>query len=242
MSSTNRGAERRPADNYPSPPWIVRAVYTWLLRYGYVTPETPIVDPCAGDGAVLHELRRLGHVGYQRAIELRPECVSDLVTLPGLRHVHCPADALTSELRPWPNEVTITNPPFSSAQGFVEIWTPAPSEPTPAVVAMLLPTGFLGGGGRATWWPRHRPAHLLLLSDRPAFVAVCKGKSATATTSAAKGCGRPYPLGTKGRCECGGSIGDGTDSCTYAWTIWARETRPCAPAFDWLRRDDGGAR
>lgn len=237
MSSTNRGAERREADFYPTVPWVTRAVYRWLLRYGYVTPRTSIVDPCAGDGAILRALRADGHMGYMRALELRTECAPQLMTIPqpmpGAMLALVGLDSLTSgECVLWPDEVTITNPPFGLAAPFVERWA-APA----TVAAMLLPTGFLGSAERAEWWPTVRPAHMLVLSERPAFVAVCKGIGKSKERAVVKGCGKSYPLGTKGVCACAGTIGAGTDSSTYAWFVWAKAPRPAAPAFDWLRRD-----
>lgn len=230
MSATNRGTARREADYYPTDPRETAKVYHWLRRYDYVDRETPIVDPCAGEGAILKALRVQGHQGFLRGLELRTECAAELIKVQraGLDcdlRVGCDSLDLKRNTtdRLWQDETVITNPPFGLAREFVDAWA------KPAMLAaMLLPLSLLGSEERAEWWPTVRPAHVLVLSQRPSFVAVCKGGDG------AKGCGKTYPKGTRGTCECGGKIADGTDAMTYAWFVWTQLPRRTVPALDWI--------
>lgn len=233
MSATNRGTVRREADYYPTDPRETAKVYHWLRRHDYVDRETPIVDPCAGQGAILKALREQGHRGFLRGLELRTECAAELIKVQGTGLgldcylvVGCDAldlarNATTDRL--WRDETVITNPPFGLAREFVDAWA------KPAMLAaMLLPLSLLGSEERAEWWPTVRPAHVLVLSQRPSFVAVCEGRAG------AKGCGKTYPKGKRGECDCGGKIADGTDAMTYAWFVWTAHPQPGVPALDWI--------
>lgn len=60
-------AERRPLDFYPTPSWVVGA----LLARHPLRPGTRILDPSAGDGAILDVLRAEG--AETSGIELDPQ-------------------------------------------------------------------------------------------------------------------------------------------------------------------------
>lgn len=63
-----------------------------------------------------------------------------------------------------PQDVIVTNPPFSLAQEFVtKALTEAP------VVIMLLRIGFLGSQKRKEWLQKNKPTTLIVLSKRPSF-------------------------------------------------------------------------
>jgi hypothetical protein len=127
-------------------------------------------------------------------------------------------------------DLQVTNPPFSLAEEFLE-----KSLKEADTVVYLLRLNFLGSQKRYEFWQRHQPTHLFVLSERPSFVDVCKGKKEggmrkslnTLPTMALpsrsqKGCGKTYPSGTGGVCECGGKIGPGTDATEYCWFGWCR--------------------
>jgi len=208
VSATNRGSKRQEADYYPTPAWATEALLGWSRRaYG---PDFEVLDPCAGDGAILRVAKARGFV-VRRAIEIRPEMA------PALHEVATSVTIGDALRLPKVSGVcidwVITNPPYSLAREFIEAWRPLAH-----LAAFLLRLNFFGSKGRSAWLRgAGRPAHVLVLDRRPAFVAVCKGAKTI------KGCGATYPLGTKGRCECGGSIADGTDSTEYAWFVWERE-------------------
>lgn len=230
MSATNRGTVRREADYYPTDPRETAKVYHWLRRHDYVDRRSAVIDPCAGEGAILRALREQGHEGFLRGLELRVECEPELAKVDrvGLGcELRVGVDSLNPNRGPadraWRYETVITNPPFSLAREFVDAWAKPSS-----LAAMLLPLSLLGSEERAEWWTTVRPAHVLVLSQRPSFVAVCKGRAGV------KGCGKTYPKGSRGTCECGGKIADGTDAMTYAWFVWAARPRPGVPALDWI--------
>lgn len=216
MSSTNRGAARRPADYYPTPAWAVRA----LLRALDLPFGASVLDPCAGDGAILRVARGMIEARCV-AIELEERHRGPLqVVCDGAVHI---ADALDfpemasiAGVRP----VVITNPPFSLMREFIGRWA------VNRMAAFLLPSSYFRGQKHASWWQGKEPGRLLQLPRRPAFVAVCKGLSATKTRKRQKGCGRSYPLGLRGVCECGGNISDGTDSQDYVWALWGFDGPP----------------
>ena len=69
MSSTKRGGQRSPADNYPTPPWCV---YRFLEK-GPELPGGLWYEPCAGDGSIIRSVNdRRSDVNWA-ATEIRPE-------------------------------------------------------------------------------------------------------------------------------------------------------------------------
>lgn len=234
MSSTNRGAERSDADFYPTPPPPTRAFLRWMRASG-LNPSL-VVDPCAGDGAILRVVAADGYrVG---GLELREECRTalDAVVPGGALYGDALAPCgevaeLRNVLRYVPGAVIVTNPPYGKAREFIETWAPCVDWS-----AWLLRLNFYGSKKRSKWLRgKGRPSNVLSLDDRVAFCAVCKGIAKKAGSARVKGCGRSYPLGTKGRCVCGGTIGDGTDSCEYAWFVFpGRGARALTTQLDLL--------
>ena len=205
MSSTNRGAIRREADYYPTPQWCTRAL---LRAVPGVFDRGIVLDPFAGDGAILRVLQEAG--AGVRGLELRPECREDLRAVCGYTGYQI-VDSLRMQARPaW---TVVTNPSFSVLRESIEQWTDRPA-------AFLLRCTYWGGQGAAEFWQQHTPHAELRMPRRAAFVAVCKGRPSKAGQVRTKGCGLSYPVGTRGVCECGGTIGDGTDSVEYLWALW----------------------
>ena len=131
-------------------------------------PPGAILDPCAGDGALLRVLRTAYPDRLLEAVEIREEerralvRIADLVTI---------ADVLTWE----PSRAygtIITNPPFSLAQPMIErIETFAARMATPPMIVLLLRLGFLASQKRRDWWQSRLPSALYVLSERPSFTA-----------------------------------------------------------------------
>ena len=208
MSSTNRGAKRIEADFYPTPAWCTRALLS-VLKLDF---NSIVLDPCAGDGAILKVAS--SELNVVCAAELREECREPLKAICHQNVEIC--DALGPGSRLWPPlAAVITNPPFSLFERFIDAYV---HERKPPVAAFLLRINALGGQDRAAWWHGREPSAILVMPRRPAFVAVCKGVSKLKK----KGCGASFPIGTRGLCGCGGTIGDGTDSCEYAWFVFDR--------------------
>lgn len=160
MSATNRGAIRREADYYPTPAWCTRAL---LRAVPGVFDRGDVVDPFAGDGAILRVVREAGATPW--AVELRRECWADLVQVCGHGAVII-GDALRLHRADVEDAVrlnVVTNPPYSLAQEAVESWVGT----TPA--AFLLRLGFLGGQRRAAWWQKWQPAQIHVMPRRPSF-------------------------------------------------------------------------
>ncbi len=152
MSATGRnlvGNERRADDHYATPAWATRAILPKLRLRG------SILDPCAGEGAILRVLADLGHevcgveLDAERAAKAGASC----------------RDALGSEA--WPACGTIiTNPPYCRAQEFIE--RALRETRLECDVAMLLRLNFLGSQKRAAFHRAH-PSDVGVLPRRPSF-------------------------------------------------------------------------
>ena len=163
MSSTNRGAERRERDFYPTPAKATKALLDWAHNSvdDINLVMASVLDPCAGDGAILRVAREFGCA--RLAYEIRPECREslDIVTHPWRVTI---GDALAIKLDLFPVDAVITNPPFSLSREFIDAYRDrAP------FAAFLLPLNFLASQKRAAWWIANPPAHVLVLPFRPSF-------------------------------------------------------------------------
>lgn len=160
MSST-RG-QAKATDDFSTPGWCTRALFR---RLGLPT-TTPILDPCAGDGAILRVARDLGH--ECGAIELRPECF-DALNGDGLSTDEVfIGDALGTAYYGHVSDghavAVVTNPPYSLAREFVDRWAHGR-----VCAAFLLRLNFLGSQKRAAWWREKMPSLVLVLPKRPSF-------------------------------------------------------------------------
>lgn len=173
MSATGRGAVRVEEDFYATPDWCVRAIAKPLLeKLGSLA--TTILDPCAGEGAILRSLMGLGaKPGLMTAIEINEArvraCRSQRV---GTYH----GDALTGGEREWGrfNKLVIMNPPFSLALSFVTKAIEYQSRHG-GITAALLPQGFLGSAERRHFH-RSNPCDWYQLTSRPSFCVSIKCK------------------------------------------------------------------
>lgn len=153
MSATGRnlvGHERRPADFYATPSWVTRLI---LPHLG--TPRS-VLEPAAGEGAIMREARAFWPKANVVGTELDPERAASSGSL-------C-ADALTTEPRGY--DLIITNPPFSLAEEFVR-WAIAAQEGV-GTSAFLLRLAFLESQGRAKLH-RQFPSDVFVLPRRPSF-------------------------------------------------------------------------
>jgi hypothetical protein len=140
MSSTNRGAVRKPQDFYETPEWLTEAIMPSLHRwFGYSCRR--ILEPASGNGAIVRVLERWF-----------PEARIDAGDIQNGQ------DFLTHEYS-GSYDLIITNPPYSLAMEFVErAYTYHNSVPhgllsmNRGLVAMLLRLNFLGSQERAPWF------------------------------------------------------------------------------------------
>ena len=164
MSSTSRGAQRHPDDWYETPAWATRA----QLRRAPLSRSAAIriLEPMAGRGAIVRELRAHWPKAHITAVELDPER-AELLRNAGADAVLC-GDffGLAHSLGEF--DLAFTNPPFSCAMQTIE---------TLAEIAnrreLLLRLNFLGSQKRAGFW-RESPADLGILPTRPSFAASLK--------------------------------------------------------------------
>lgn len=171
MSSTNRGAVRSESDFYATPPSATEAFFRWLgeestkvTEFGKVTfrsDRSRILDPCAGDGAILRVAKYTGRDTL--AVELRDPCRIPLEAIgpTWIGDALGPQDWSANVLR---GCAIVTNPPYGLAQEFIETW-----RPRVRWSAWLTRLGFLASQKRAAWFTARPPDHVLILPKRPSF-------------------------------------------------------------------------
>lgn len=160
MSATNRGSERRAYDFYTTP---ADTVHAFLDSFEGISTSDRILEPSAGNGAIIQALRDHGYTNRIDAVEIRPdelaalEALADTVTIgsffdydPGLGY-----------------DVIIGNPPYSMALEFInkslELLHPG------GLLIFLLRTNFLESERRFKWWQEHPLSGLYPLHKRPSF-------------------------------------------------------------------------
>lgn len=227
MSATGRTDIREPEDFYRTPAWVTRAI----LPHLGINEGSVVLDPCCGDGAILDVIES----AHPKALRFGIELDGDRAARARARHTVEQRDAL--DVAPWafrfqqsfPNAayptVVVTNPPFKTAMGFV---TRARSEVAPrlGLVAMLLRLNWLASKERRGFHCAS-PGDIHVLSRRPEFAASLSCLGAAGKTRKT-GCGwallqtidAPRPK-TCPLCDVGKVGVTTTDSCEYAWWIWA---------------------
>lgn len=139
MSSTNRGADRKPQDLYPTPAPPIDA----LLEVMSIPDGTRFHEPCKGQGAIYDRIP-CRHRSHDEIGEGR--------------------DYLTARYPGNNFDLIITNPPFSLAIEFLQ-----KSLQEAVTVCYLLRLNFLGSQKRRSFWQANRPSHVLVLANRPCF-------------------------------------------------------------------------
>lgn len=217
MSSRRTAIEPRyqaSLDFYETPAWAVDVLVPHLPNLW----RGPVLDPCAGRGAILDALEAHGVAG--RGIELDPSRAREADLS---RPVACD-DALALPVRSWCAEpCVVMNPPFARAEEFVR--RALVEVGSSGTVAALLRLAFLEGKARAAL---HRafPADVLVLSERPSFVVSLSCARGKVTRESGDSCGwavqLPPAAARPVRCpECNGPIRTTTaDSSAYAWCVW----------------------
>lgn len=169
MSATNRGSKRIESDYYATPPGAIQSL---LCNYEIAdTKGAAILEPSAGNGIIIEELRKAGYTNYIHAIEIREEEKENLKRLADTVQIGNFFDADPAITY----DVIIGNPPYSQAQEFID---KALSLLNPGGrLIFLLRTNFLESQKRFVWWQDKPPTRLFVLSKRPSFTG--KGTDAT---------------------------------------------------------------
>ena len=168
ISATNRGSKRIESDFYATPDSTIDK----LLAIHKLNKNTNILEPCAGDGAIVKALRRNGYTNWIHSIELRKEEFDNLA--PHSNNVSI-GDFLKFETDIDYGTI-ITNPPFSIAQQIIEHCFEIASPDTEII--MLLRLAFLESKKRYNFWQNYPVSKLYVLSERPSFTG--HGTDATA--------------------------------------------------------------
>lgn len=166
MSATNRGAVRREADFYATPK---ESIDVFLDAFDGIRATDRILEPSAGNGAILSALRSRGFKNHITAVEIREE-----ISLYFWTH-----DVIFTDFLKWTPvekyDVIIGNPPYSLAQEFIDhslkLLNPG------GRLIFLLRTNFLESERRFRWWQDKIPTGLYTLHKRPSFTG--KGTDAT---------------------------------------------------------------
>jgi len=171
MSATNRGAVRNEADFYVTPRKTVDLILNEISDSHYEYAQ--ILEPCAGNGAIVKALREWFSSSTITANEIRREERNSLFESGADYVVNC--DFIKPNTLGSNYDLIITNPPYSIAQEIIEhCFKIAPD----AEVIMLLRLGFLESQKRREFWERHPLTQLYPLLKRPSFTG--KGTDATA--------------------------------------------------------------
>ncbi len=217
MSST-RNPIRTGPDFYRTPEWLIHAIEPTLLER-FPGGVRRALEPSAGDGAIMRELRRVP-VARWTLVEIQEEHQEGLCLLdvPQTFDVRI-ADFLS--LPPEPvYDLVIGNPPFSLALEFVQRsleWI----HPHGLVVMLLRVAFVTGGQDRSEWMRTHMPDGRPS-PKRPSF-------DLPVTPWCADGVRHKWqrPASKKDRTSCAGcgAIKPGSDSAEYGWFLWGKRPR-----------------
>jgi hypothetical protein len=153
MSATNRGSIRQETDFYATPEWCVQKLMNNL------PPLDRVLDPAAGNGAILEAIRTRYPDVNQRGFEIVAEMARKDTEFIATRDALGPGD--------WNAPAyIIMNPPFRDAQKFVERSLLEVGHN--GTVCALLRLNWLAGQSRREFH-RQNPADVYVLARRPSF-------------------------------------------------------------------------
>lgn len=211
-------------DAYPTPPWctrrILEAVGPRIVDWSCTESRPrkgPLqwLEPFAGDGAMVREIRASSPGAHVEAWELQRE-KGAVLRAAGANLVIDGRNSLGDHLLRWPaRDIIISNPPFIHAQEAVlRAMCAAPW------VIMLLRIGWLQGG-RDNLFRANMPDEYRL-PERPHFIASLKCDKCTWALKQVVEDPRP-----KACPDCGADVKVTTsDSSEYGWFVWTPERGP----------------
>lgn len=231
MSSKNRGAQGIESDFYETPE---NCTLSMLVELGeHLKPfrdmgkDCRILEPTAGNGAIVRVVRRIFPEASITAVELDRKRFTELEAS-GLADVTICGDYAEQKFEAGQFHFAPNNPPFTIAKSILE-----------KVIhdslncVSLLRLGFLGSKDRRPWWRRQR-MDPLYLAERPSFAASLKCQGYTpAMGDKVKGCGwaviqhlkAPRPKDCP-RCGNGKVSVSTSDSADYMWSHFWEGARP----------------
>lgn len=214
MSSTSRGAQRNPDDFYETPGWATRAVLSQFHWPAPVNMRPHVLEPMAGRGAIVREVRAKWPDAVITACELDPERARSLSDAGADKVIV--GDVFQALLRaPFGTfDLCLGNPAFSLAMQTIELGLACAKQTT-----LLERLNYLGSQERAPFWRANRP-DLLILPRRPSFAQSLKCKSKHGckwreTRMLDEPTPKVCPL-----CLAAGVSKVTTDSVEYAWFSW----------------------
>lgn len=138
-----------------TPAWATET----LFSHAPPPPSSVVLDPCAGDGAILRVAANAGHP--VQWVEVRQSQRPVLEAL-GPGEV---GDWISMDKRPCVNSI-VTNPPYSVGAAFMQ----ACMDAAPKYCAALLRLNHLGSAAWLDFWQKYPPSGLVILaSKRPSF-------------------------------------------------------------------------
>ena len=166
MSSTNRGGQRTPADNYPTPAYAVRRLLEEFQHTTIFQRATVLHEPCSGEGAIIDVVETYYPDRKWYATDIREDALNYLEE----RHPNVETRCM-SALDPFPTEwespkVIITNPPFRIAE---EVLHRLLRDHADADIFLLLRVNFIGSVRRQPFMEAY-PPDLYVLPNRPSFL------------------------------------------------------------------------
>ncbi len=230
MSSTSRGGVRSELDFYETQPEDSRPEIERLKAFFVGRSPRRILEPMAGRGSLVREMRLAWPEAEIVAVELDPGRAELLEAAGASQVVNADLFSLSNAFFE-DFDLALTNPAFVCAEQCVEVLR----KHIPHVV-ILQRANFLASLDRAAFWDAH-PADFRMLRKRPGFAASlqcgrtdAKGKKDSCGWKAIQFLDSPRPKDCPGTFEgskCQAKVlCSTTDSCEYCWYhFFAESTR-----------------
>lgn len=217
MSQRSSGFERKPAEYYPTPPWVARALAEVIDLRGLT-----IWEPAAGKGMLADELSVISGVGVFRS---DIEASGDAITIDFL--------GTYGKVLGW--DAIVTNPPYGgqgrTAAGFIkrglQHLTQNDGKPDgkPALLALLLPIDFDSAHSRRSLFADCEMfAGKIILTKRIKWFdeeVICRPCGGAGFDAMGGGC--PYCRG-RGKKK-------SSPSTNHAWFLWRRGGHAAGPGL-----------
>jgi predicted RNA methylase len=158
-------------DWYPTPEWVTEALFDTMPP----DESLPVLDPCAGDGAILQVAKRRGR--DVSAIEIRSGAQPRLTTLCGDVNVTIGDWLQISQAAGIRHSTAIvTNPPFGNPRKGIDLEiAKACLDARVPYCALLLLTTRKNRAAWAGFWKQYPPTGEVPLTTRPVFVGFGTG-------------------------------------------------------------------
>ena len=166
------GSKCSPYDFYPTPKHCIESLMDTLSKY-HISLGTHILEPCAGDGALIDSIWCPGaqiqayDIDESHLPQLREICDTGFLVCYGTH------DVLTLTQKEYDYfDTIITNPPFSNTQEILEHLLNLRANSlykSSNYIIILQRLGFLGSQKRHEFWNKYPPDAVWALSKRPPF-------------------------------------------------------------------------